>query len=117
MTDDDDDTPCVTRADLREAAYRACPDVSREDVRKLLDDTLEEISDALTRDETVKLSSFGVFKVRCKRERIGRNPKTGVEAKIAPRRVVSFKASRALKGKIAKAGSSLGDQLNAENDE
>jgi integration host factor subunit alpha len=113
MTDDDDDTPgaVITRADLRVAAHRACPDVSREEVRKLLDDTLEEISDALIRDETVKLSGFGVFKVRSKPERIGRNPRTGVEAVISSRRVISFKPSPALKELVN------GECLNTKNDE
>jgi integration host factor subunit alpha len=113
MTDDNDDTPgaVLTRADLRVAAYRACPDVLRAEVRKLLDDTLEEISDALIRDETVKLGGFGVFKVRSKRERIGRNPKTGVEAVISPRRVITFKPSPALKDLVNGKG------LNPKNDE
>ena len=56
----------------------------------------EEISEALLRGESVKLRSFGTFNVRSKRERIGRNPKTGVEAKITPRRVLTFKASPVL---------------------
>jgi integration host factor subunit alpha len=58
--------------------------------------TLEEIADAFTRGESVRLRSFGAFNVRSKRERIGRNPKTGIEAPIRPRRVVTFKASPVL---------------------
>jgi integration host factor subunit alpha len=57
---------------------------------------LEEISDALVRGESVKLRSFGLFSVRAKRERIGRNPRTGVEAPIKPRRVLTFKPSPVL---------------------
>ena len=58
--------------------------------------TLEETSDALARGEAVRLRSFGAFNVRSKRERIGRNPKTGIEVPIRPRRVVTFKASPVL---------------------
>lgn len=62
----------------------------------MLDATFDEISEALLRGESVKLRSFGTFNVRDKRERIGRNPKTGVEATITPRRVLTFKASPVL---------------------
>ena len=58
--------------------------------------TLEEVADSLDRNESVKLRGFGAFNVRSKRERIGRNPKTGVEAAIKPRRVVTFKPSPVL---------------------
>jgi integration host factor subunit alpha len=58
--------------------------------------TLEEIADSLDRNESVKLRAFGAFNVRSKRERVGRNPKTGVEAAIKPRRVVTFKPSPVL---------------------
>jgi integration host factor subunit alpha len=78
----------LTRAALREAVYSCCPTLSRAEARKILDSTFEEIS--------VKLRSFGTFNVRSKRERIGRNPKTGVEATITPRRVLTFKASPVL---------------------
>lgn len=57
---------------------------------------LEEISNALVRGESVKLRSFGLFSVRAKRERVGRNPRTGVEAPIKPRRVLTFKPSPVL---------------------
>lgn len=86
----------LTRAALREAVYSCCPTLSRAEARKILDSTFEEISDALLRGESVKLRSFGTFNVRSKRERIGRNPKTGVEATITPRRVLTFKASPVL---------------------
>ena len=61
---------------------------------------LKEISDSVARGETVKLSSFGTFNVRQKGQRIGRNPKTGVEVPISPRRVVVFKASAIMKQQI-----------------
>ncbi len=62
--------------------------------------TLEEISDSLDRNEAVKLRAFGAFNVRSKRERVGRNPKTGVEAPIRPRRVVTFKPSPVLVARL-----------------
>lgn len=62
--------------------------------------TLEEIGDSLDRNEPVKLRAFGAFNVRSKRERIGRNPKTGVEAPIKPRRVVTFKPSPVLIARV-----------------
>lgn len=61
---------------------------------------LEEIASALVRGESVKLRSFGLFSVRSKRERIGRNPRTGVEAPIKPRRVLTFKPSPVLSASI-----------------
>jgi integration host factor subunit alpha len=86
----------LTRAVLREAVYACCPTLSRAEARKILDSTFEEICSALERGESVKLRSFGTFNVRAKRERVGRNPKTGVEAAITPRKVLTFKASPVL---------------------
>ena len=67
-----------------------------------METVLDEISDALIRGEDVKLSSFGSFLVRHKNGRMGRNPKTGEEVPIDPRRVLSFRASHVLKEKINK---------------
>jgi len=64
---------------------------------------LQEVCDAIVRGETVKLSSFATFQVREKNERIGRNPKTGEEVPISPRRVMTFKASNVLKSRILQA--------------
>jgi len=86
----------LTRAALREAVYACCPTLSRAEARRILDAAFEEIGAALERGESVKLRSFGTFAVRNKRERIGRNPKTGVEATITPRKVLTFKASPVL---------------------
>jgi integration host factor subunit alpha len=86
----------LTRAALREAVYSCCPTLSRAEARKILDATFDEICDALVRGEQVKLRSFGTFNVRSKRGRVGRNPKTGVEAPICPRNVLTFKASPVL---------------------
>lgn len=90
----------TTRADLLEAVYSASPVLSRAQAREIFEIALEEISDALVRGESVKLRSFGLFSIRSKRERIGRNPRTGVEVPITPRRVLTFKASPVLTASI-----------------
>lgn len=89
----------VTRADLCEAVYQKVG-LSRTEFAELVEMVLKEISDSLVKGETVKLSSFGSFVVRSKGERIGRNPKTGEEVPISPRRVMVFKPSNVLKQKI-----------------
>ncbi len=89
----------VTRADLSEAVYQEVG-LSRNESADLVESVLNEISDALVRGEMVKLSSFGSFSVRQKGERIGRNPKTGEEVPILPRRVLVFRASHGLKNRI-----------------
>ena len=85
-----------TRADLLDVVYAACPSLSRGQARDIFEMALEEVSEALTRGESVKLRSFGLFSVREKRERIGRNPRTGIEVPIKPRRVLTFKPSPVL---------------------
>jgi len=92
----------LTRADLAEAVYRKVG-LSRTESAELVEAVLDEICDAIVRGETVKLSSFATFHVRDKNERIGRNPKTGEEVPILPRRVMTFKASNVLKGRILRA--------------
>ena len=77
----------LTRADLAEAVYRNIG-LSRNESAELVETFLEEMCGCLEKGEEVKLSSFGTFSVQSKRERIGRNPKTGVEATITPRRVL-----------------------------
>jgi integration host factor subunit alpha len=89
----------VTRADLCEAVYQRVG-LSRTESSALVELVLSEICDCLARGETVKLSSFGSFLVRDKGERVGRNPKTGVEVPIEPRRVMVFKPSNVLKARI-----------------
>ncbi|WP_342362298.1 integration host factor subunit alpha [Terrarubrum flagellatum] len=88
-----------TRADLSEAVYQRLG-LSRAESAQLVEQVLKEICDSLERGENVKLSSFGSFIVRSKNERVGRNPKTGVEVPISPRRVMVFKASNVLKARI-----------------
>jgi integration host factor subunit alpha len=89
----------VTRADLGEAVYQEVG-LSRNESADLVESVLSEISDALVRGEMVKLSSFGSFSVREKGQRVGRNPKTGEEVPILPRRVLVFRASHVLKNRI-----------------
>ncbi|MEX0924300.1 MAG: integration host factor subunit alpha [Rhodovibrionaceae bacterium] len=89
----------MTRADLSEAVYQEVG-LSRNESADLVESVLEEISGALIRGEMVKISSFGSFAVRQKGERIGRNPKTGEEVPILPRKVLVFRASHVLKNQI-----------------
>ena len=89
----------LTRADLAEAVYRRVG-LSRTESAELVEMVIEEICQAVVRGETVKLSSFATFQVRAKNERVGRNPKTGEEVPISPRRVMTFKASNVLKQRI-----------------
>ncbi len=89
----------VTRADLSEAVYKRVG-LSRTESAALVETVLGHITDCVVGGETVKLSSFGSFIVRPKGERVGRNPKTGEEVPISPRRVLVFKASNVLKQKI-----------------
>jgi len=93
------ETKTITRADLSETVYRRVG-LSRSESAELVQAFLDEICDAAARGETVKLSSFGSFVVRSKSQRIGRNPKTGVEVPILPRRVMVFKPSNVLKARI-----------------
>ncbi|HJY48192.1 MAG TPA: integration host factor subunit alpha, partial [Stellaceae bacterium] len=89
----------ITRADLCEAVYKQVG-LSRIESATFVDLVLKEIADCLERGETVKLSSFGSFVVRKKGQRMGRNPKTGKEVPIPPRRVMVFKPSDLLKQQI-----------------
>jgi len=90
----------VTRVDLIEAVYRRVG-LSRAESARLVELVLKEIADCLGHGETVKLSAFGSFMVRAKGPRMGRNPKTGVEVPIAPRRVMVFKPSNILRKRLA----------------
>ena len=91
----------LTRADLTESVYRSIG-LSRNESSDLVESVLEEICTCLEAGEEVKLSSFGSFMVRHKNGRVGRNPKTGEEVPIDPRRVLTFRASHVLKSKINK---------------
>jgi integration host factor subunit alpha len=89
----------VTRAELSEAVYQRIG-LSRSESAALVELVLEEISASLADGKSVKLSSFGSFLVRDKGQRIGRNPKTGVEVPIEPRRVMVFKPSNIMKARV-----------------
>lgn len=89
----------ITRVDLAEAVYR-CVGLSRKESAHLVQLVLNELAATLAAGETVKLSSFGSFVVRSKAERIGRNPKTGIEVPITERRVMVFRPSSVLKARI-----------------
>ena len=102
------ETSTTTRAELLDAVYNACPSLSRAQARDVFEMTLEEIVGSLMRKESVKLRAFGAFSVRSKRERVGRNPRTGVEAKITARRVLTFKASPTLIARVN--GLAAGDE-------
>ena len=91
----------LTRAELSNAVYREIG-LSLSESTQLVDAVLEEVSNALAQGHAVKLSSFGTFKLRRKKERVGRNPKTGVEVPITPRTVLSFNASNILKQTVNK---------------
>jgi len=96
----------VTRAELSEAVYEEVG-LSRNESAELVETVLDEIAGALEDGEVVKISSFGSFAVRQKGERVGRNPKTGEEVPILPRRVLVFRASHVLKDRINASLSTL----------
>ncbi len=89
----------ITRAQLGEAVYQEVG-LSRNESADLLESVLKMMSDALAGGETVKISSFGSFSVRKKGQRIGRNPKTGEEVPILPRKVLVFRPSQVMKTRI-----------------
>lgn len=90
----------LTRMDLSEAVFREVG-LSRNESAQLVERVLEHMSDALVAGEQVKISSFGTFSVREKSARIGRNPKTGEEVPINPRRVLTFRPSHLMKDRVA----------------
>lgn len=92
-------TETLTRADIAETVYREIG-FSQSESADFVDDVLEEVIKALENGDDVKLSSFGSFKLRRKNARVGRNPKTKVEAIITPRVVVSFYPSNLIKAKV-----------------
>ena len=90
----------LTRADLAEALHREVG-LSRADSAKIVEQILHDMCEALSTGENVKISGFGTFVLRDKGERVGRNPKTGVEVPIAPRRVLTFRASQTVRDRIS----------------
>jgi len=110
MSLEPEDIKTITRADLSEAVY-AEVGLSRNESSDLVEQLLDEMMDAIAGGDNVKISSFGSFTIRQKGERIGRNPKTGVEVPIKPRKVLTFRASHVLKDRINKAT----DAMKAQN--
>ena len=96
------DRKTLTRQDISEALYKQIG-LSKHDSAIMLESVLQQISNALIDGESVKLSSFGTFYPRQKRERVGRNPKTGVTATIDARRVITFKPSKLMKERTNKS--------------
>ncbi|WP_114287120.1 integration host factor subunit alpha [Candidatus Halocynthiibacter alkanivorans] len=90
----------LTRMDLSEAVFREVG-LSRNESAQLVESVLGHMSDALVSGESVKISSFGTFSVRAKAARIGRNPKTGDEVPILPRKVLTFRPSHLMKDRVA----------------
>ena len=90
----------LTRMDLAEAVFREVG-LSRSECSQLVESVLDHVSEALVRGEQVKISSFGTLGVRDKGARVGRNPKTGEEVPIAPRRVLTFRPSHLMKDRVA----------------
>lgn len=93
-------TGTLTRADLAESVNRHIG-LSRAESAALIESILEHMSAALERGENVKISSFGTFVLRDKTQRMGRNPKTGVEVPIEPRRVLTFRPSQSMRDRVA----------------
>ncbi|MEQ1509060.1 MAG: integration host factor subunit alpha [Sphingopyxis sp.] len=92
--------PTLTRSELADAINRSVG-LSRADGSRMVESILNHITSALADGENVKLTGFGTFTLRDKSQRVGRNPKTGVEVKIAPRRVLGFRSSQSVRERIA----------------
>ena len=90
----------LTRMDLSESVFREVG-LSRNESATLVESVLTHVSNALAAGETVKISSFGTFSLRSKTARVGRNPKTGEEVPISPRRVLTFRPSHQMKDRVA----------------
>ena len=89
----------LIRADIAEAIYQKIG-LSRNESADMVGTILDEISESLEKGNNIKITSFGSFTVRNKSQRIGRNPKTGQEVPITPRRVLSFRPSHILRKKV-----------------
>jgi integration host factor subunit alpha len=101
VTNDADAANTLTRADLADIVHRRLG-LSRAESANVVERVLHHMCHALSEGKNVKVSGFGTFILRDKGQRIGRNPKTGVEVPIAPRRVMTFRASQIMRDRIAK---------------
>jgi integration host factor subunit alpha len=95
-----DEGSTLTRADLADALHRTVG-FSRNDALHLVEQILARMTDALAAGENVKITNFGTFLLNDKAERVGRNPKTGVEVPVSARRVVTFRPSQGLRDQVA----------------
>ena len=93
----------LTRADLADVVHRKLG-LSRAESASLVERVLHHMCHSLSEGRNVKISGFGTFVLRDKGQRVGRNPKTGIEVPIAPRRVLTFRASQMLRDRIVAAG-------------
>ena len=101
VTNEADAANTLTRADLADTVHRRLG-LSRAESAGVVERVLHHMCQALSEGKNVKVSGFGTFILRDKGERVGRNPKTGVEVPIAPRRVMTFRASQIMRDEIAK---------------
>jgi integration host factor subunit alpha len=101
LNKDADANGTLTRADLADVVHRRLG-LSRAESANLVGRVLPHMCHSLADGKNVKISGFGTFILRDKGQRIGRNPKTGVEVPIAPRRVMTFRASQIMRDRIAK---------------
>jgi len=92
----------LTRAEIAERLNRQIG-LSRSESAQLVEQVLDLVAEALEQGENVKISGFGTFVLRDKNERVGRNPKTGIEVPITPRRVLTFRPSQSLRDRVAGA--------------
>ncbi len=97
------DSGTLTRADISEIVHENIG-LSRAACAQIVEDLLGHLCSAMDRGENVKVSGFGTFVLRDKAQRVGRNPKTGIEVPIAPRRVLTFRASQSMRERIVDAG-------------
>ena len=101
VTNDADAANTLTRADLADVVHRRLG-LSRAESAGVVERVLHHMCHALSEGKNVKVSGFGTFILRDKGQRVGRNPKTGVEVPIAPRRVMTFRASQIMRDRITK---------------
>ena len=93
----------LTKAELADLLFEKVG-LNKREAKDMVESFFEEIREALEKGESVKISGFGTFEVRGKTGRIGRNPKTGVEVPIAPRKVLTFRPSQKMRDRIIAAG-------------
>jgi integration host factor subunit alpha len=93
----------TTKADIADAVYNEVGGFSKRESAEIVDAAFQLLKDSLSAGEKVKISGFGNFVVRFKRERVGRNPLTGEEIRISPRHVATFRASPVLKHQVNRA--------------